>query len=281
MLGVDGTPDPASYQRLVQPFYRGAFDAGLGVRIVHDTQLTEDAADLRDPAQVAAELPVLLVPALYIASDHLLDWLRRYAEAGGHLVLGPRTAYADEQARARLEVKPARLADIAAVDYQELSNLLEPVGVVLADALAEASGASATLLADGLRARAGAEVLAWYDHPHHAAYPAITTAAAGRGRVTTVGTAPDPALARALLRWAVPAQQDAWQSLVDGPVTVTSATAGGRRIRVVHNWSWDTVEIKVPVAVRDALDGGAAHVPEGGRLDLGPWDVKVLVETQD
>lgn len=56
-----------------------------------------------DPAQTARDLPVLLVPALYVASDHLLGWLTQYAKAGGHLVLGPRTAYADEEAMARLQ----------------------------------------------------------------------------------------------------------------------------------------------------------------------------------
>jgi beta-galactosidase len=274
----DGDPDPGSYQRIVESFYRGAFDAGLPVRILHDVQLSDETHDLRTPAEVAAELPVLLVPALYIASDHLLDWLRRYAQAGGHLVLGPRSAYADPQARARVEVKPARLSDAAAVDYQELSSLFDPVGLTLDGPLAGAAGARATLLADGLRPREGAQVLARYDHPHHGAFAAVTTAAVGRGRVTTVGTVPDPRLAGALLRWAVPAEQDAWRALVDGPVTVTSATAGDRRIRVLHNWSWSTIEVQVPTAVRDALDAGAAQVPGGGHLQLGPWDVRVLVE---
>ena len=57
-----------------------------------------------------AELPVLLVPALYVAGDALLDWLRDYAEAGGHLVLGPRTGYADTEARAEA-ASPALLRD--------------------------------------------------------------------------------------------------------------------------------------------------------------------------
>ncbi|TNM61979.1 beta-galactosidase, partial [Streptomyces sp. NP160] len=76
------------------------------------------------------ELPVLLVPGLYVASDELLDWLDAYARAGGHLVLGIRSAYADELARARLEVKPGRLAEAARASYQEFSNLLAPLPLV-------------------------------------------------------------------------------------------------------------------------------------------------------
>jgi beta-galactosidase len=235
--------------------------------------------ELRAPAQVADELPVLLVPALYIASDALLDWLRRYAEAGGHLVLGPRTGYADTEARARTQTKPALLADLALVDYQEFSNLAAPLRVTTGGALGPVEGAHATLWADGLRVREGASVLARYEHPHHGAHPAIVTAPAGHGRVTTVGTVPDLALGQALLRWLAPHGADTWRALTSGPVTVTSATASGRRIRVVHNWSWDDVKITAPTAGRDALDPTSGDFDQGDLLDLGPWGVRVLVET--
>ena len=67
---------------------------------------------------------------LLVADDALLTWLRDYAVAGGHLVIGPRTAYGDEEGRARLEVKPAHLAEGGGVRLQEFSNLREPLPVV-------------------------------------------------------------------------------------------------------------------------------------------------------
>jgi beta-galactosidase len=274
LVDAEGEPDPASYHRIVDAFYRGAFDAGVPVRVVSD-----GTTDLRDPAELADELPVLLVPALYIASDGLLDWLRRYAEAGGHLVLGPRTAYADLEARARLETKPALLSDVARVDYQEFSNLAAPLRVTTGGVLGQVADAHATLWADGLRVRAGASVLARYEHPHHGAFPAVVTAPAAKGRVTTVGTVPDLVLGEALLRWLAPADADPWRCLTGGPVTVTSATASGRRIRVVHNWSWEDVKVPAPTGGRDALDPAAGDFLEGDLLDLGPWGVRVLVQS--
>src|SRR5665811_2396571 len=86
-LARGAEPDHDSYQRIVEAFYRGTFAARVPVRLVHDTQIVRDATDLMDPAETARILPVLLVPSLYIASDHLLERLRRYAEAGGPLVL--------------------------------------------------------------------------------------------------------------------------------------------------------------------------------------------------
>jgi beta-galactosidase len=279
LVDEHGQPDPTSYSRIVEAFYRGAFDAGVPVRILHDTQLVGNDGDLRDPAAVVTELPVLLVPALYIASDSLLTWLRRYAEVGGHLVLGPRSAYADPEARARLQTKPALLADLARVDYQEFANLTEPLPVTTGGTLGAVQDAHATLWADGLRVRDGASVLARYQHPHHGTHPAIVTAAAGQGRITTVGTVPDLALGQALLRWLAPSGADPWRELTGGPVTVTSATAGGRRLRVVHNWSWQDVKVPAPTGGRDALDAAAGDFHHGDLLDLGPWGVRVLVES--
>ncbi len=303
-LSHGSEPDARSYEHIVEAFYRGAFDAGVGVRVLHDVQVSggavgatgdggrglhaaagsetnDDVPSGLDPAQVARELPVLLVPALYVATDALLDWLRAYAEAGGHLVLGPRTGYADHEARARLEPKPARLAEAAGTGYQEFSNLGAPVpvhgtGSVEGVGLDLPAGACATGWVDCLVPQ-GAEVLATYDHPHLGRWPAVVTATRGSGRVTTVGTVPDDAFARSLLTWLVPPGADPWRALAAQPLTVLSATSGaGRRLRFVHNWSWEPTTVATPVAVTDPLDGTA--LAAGDHIELGAWDVRVLVE---
>jgi len=277
-IADDGVPDERSYERIVESFYRGAFDARVQVRILHDQQLTGDDGDLLDPAATARELPVLVVPALYVASDTLLRWLRRYADAGGHLVVGPRTAYADEEARARLEVKPALLSEAAGVRYQEFSNLTAPLPVRSTDdRLALGDAAAATGWVDCLVVQGEGEVLAEYDHPHFGRWPAVVTAAHGDGRVTTVGTVPDEGFARSLLEWLAPRADDPWRR--DLPESVTVSTARGRageRLVFVHNWSWNPASVTVPVAVREVLTGGST--PARGQLRLGAWDVAILIE---
>ena len=120
-------------------------------------------------------------------------------------------------------------------------------------------------------------MLAEYQHPHFGRHPAVTTAATGSGRITVVGTVPDAVLGRALAQWLVPVADDAWRGLVSGSVTVSSATSGaGRRLHFVHNWSWEPTTVTLPSAVRDAL--GAAPCAAGDEIELGPWDVRVLVE---
>jgi len=266
----NGAPDDRTYQGLFEPFYRGAFDAGLQSRILHPSQLGDVAAAVRAH-------PVLIASGLYAADDETVDWLRSYALAGGHLVLGPRTGYADHEARARHDRMPARLADIAGVWYDEFSNLRSPVPVVSADATESPVPANAfpTRWMDGLHADS-ATVLARCDHPHFGRWPAITTRAVGTGRVTYVGTVPSQPLAEAILRWACPMRRAAWQQ-VPASVTATGATsADGRRLRFLHNWSWQTASVTAPVACRDVL--GGKQIAADDDIWLTAWDVRVLTE---
>jgi beta-galactosidase len=264
--------DRRSYHTIFDAFYRGTFEAGVPARLLHDEHLVDaDGTALIDPAELAARLPVLIVPGLLVADNALLDWLRAYAAAGGHLVLGPRTAYGDEEGRARTEVKPARLADVAGVRYQEFSNLNDPLPLVApSGAFVLSPGATATRWVDGLITE-GAEVLVGYRHPHFGQFPTVVSQVHGRGRITTVGTVPDPVFGADLARWLAPEAR--WPGLPDS-VTVSSATnRSGRRIHVVHNWSWDPVQVQPPQPLADLLTGEAAVLE---RVDLGAWDVRVL-----
>jgi beta-galactosidase len=275
-----GEPDYASYAGLFNPFYRGAFDAGLQTRILHTRQLVGAAAGdgLNDPAHAALEHPVLVVPGHYISEDATLDWLVAYAAAGGHLVLGPRTGYADPEGRARNEIAPARMSEAAGSWYDEFSNLIHPVPVRSAagSGLVLPEGAMATRWADGLQL-SGADALAHYEHPHFGRWPAVTTRGHGAGRITCVGTVPNPSMARALFEWLSAATAGPTWPGLPASVTATSAVSPtGPRLHFVHNWGWQAAQIRVPRSLRDVLSD--AELNEGTMLDLDAWDVRVLVE---
>lgn len=273
----DGSPDPAAYHRIFDAFHRGAFDAGRQVRIVHARQLHD--GDGETPEETVRRHPVLVVPALYLADDATLDRLAAYARAGGHLVLGPRTGYADQEGRARTEPAPGRLTDAAGVSYDEFSNLLRdlPVRSVPGGPLHLPEGATATRWADGLTVT-DAEVLVTYLHPHFGRWPAVTTRPHGAGRVTYVGTVPGRDLARTLAEWLAPAARHGWRDLPETVTATTGTAPDGRRVHIVHNWSWEPASVSAPVPLTDVLDRTPLAV--GTALDLGPWDVRVLVSTQ-
>jgi beta-galactosidase len=257
--------DKQSYERILAAFYRGLFDAGLGADIVAPAQLPVD------PGAAAARWPVLVVPGLYIADDALLDWLRRYAEAGGHLVLSPRTGYATAEGVARHAVMPGLLRGAVGASYLEYTNLARPVPVTGLDG-------SATAWADCLVPET-ATTLARYEHPHLAEYAAVTTNRHGAGRVTYVGTVPDRALSRTLAEWlaSTSIEPDPWRQPPQSSVRCTGAVAAdGSVLRFVHNWSWTPAGLTVPQAAADVLSRG--ELAAGDSIELGPWDVRVLVE---
>ncbi|MEV4561814.1 beta-galactosidase [Kitasatospora sp. NPDC049285] len=273
-----GAEDSASYHRIFDPFYRGAFEAGRQVRILHARQLHDARGEKEgvDPRTAARQHPVLVVPGLYLAEDSLLDWFAAYAEAGGHLVLGPRTGYADQEARARHEPAPARLVAAAGVSYDEFSNLSAdlPLRAAADSPLELPADATATRWLDGLLV-ADATVLAEYDHPHFGRWPAVTTRRHGAGRVTCVGTVPGRASARSLAAWLAPAPVGGWSGLPETVTATTGTSPDGRRVHVLHNWSWQPAEATAPADLTDVLT--RTPVPAGAPVPLGAWGVRVLV----
>ena len=267
----NGGPDPRSYLRIFDAFYRGAFEAGRQASIVHVEQFLA-----ADPVAFARDNPVLVVPTLYIASDAALDALVAYANAGGHLVAGIRTGYGDELARARTEEAPARIGVPAGIRYDEYSTLDSPVPVH-SDVLDLTPEAAADGWADGIELR-GADVLASYAAGVYQGRPAATSRVVGAGRITYVGAVPNREFAAALLTWAVPTPiATAWQR--DATVTVASGRSASGRVWFVSNWGPDPATVTPPIRL---VDGDGDAVAEAGEpLVLAPWAVTVLVERTD
>lgn len=305
-------------------FYQGAFDSGHQVRVVYDTQLvaegaaesttegtvegacaTDSAAQpsvLWDAREFAREFSTLVAAGVYVCSDALLQWLRDYVAAGGHLILGPRSTYADSLAGMRSATKPSLLADLAGAYYQEFSNLTDSIAVCeaqgetlnttsietsslpqLPDLPSEAKAEQwiDCLIADN------AQILAYCEHPHFKQFPLVTTRKTDLGRVTVVGTIPN----RALAAWvydvadAVAAEKGGdvtsrnvgqWHNAVRLLPTVrhTSAVnAQGERLHFFYNFAWESCSVQLPYACA-TLEGGSRIE----QLELGAWDVQIVVE---
>ena len=266
-LSVAGTalPDPASYHRIFTRFYSAAVDARLQVRVVH-------------PGSDWSGLAVLVVPALYIASDELLARLVAHAGAGNHVVLTFRCGYADEWSRVRASRAPGPLRAAAGFSYQEYTTLAEPVAMKAAAGSGPAlpPGARAEGWADGLVLE-GADALWGYEHPFFGRWPALATKGVGEGRLSWVGTLPDRASGASLLLWALaergrePAVAP-WGTLPPS-VRVNGAGRGdGARLWCVANHSWEPASVALPGVLWDL----AGEQEVRGDLALGPWESRLL-----
>ena len=258
----DGQPNSMAYQLIFDSFYQGAFDAGAQVRVQHVQEFNS-----ADATELARQYPVLIAPALYVANDETLDHLVAYAEAGGHLVLGIRTGYGDELARARLAVAPDRLTDAAGVHYEEYSNLRVPVPVEAeSEEFSLEPGSAGTEWVDVLEVD-DAQVLVSYAATESSARAAVTTRRHGQGRVTYIGTIPNRELAVSIGRWLTPETATAvWRATRS--VTVTTGRSSNRRVVFVSNWSAETASVTAPSSVRNLADDRCYQA--GDLIELQP-----------
>ncbi|GAA2231104.1 beta-galactosidase [Herbiconiux moechotypicola] len=285
---LQGEPDRHAYEDVVYTWYGGFSRAGSQQRVLHDHDLTQ-----LDAAELAAELPVLAVPALPVASDETLEWLGNYVEAGGHLVIGARSLVCDDEGRFRSTDALAALVG-GAWSVDEFTSLRaaapvhspeQPTDVPLGEltGLLELLSVPADARGD---VESGAEILAWADSVFGSS-PAAVTVARGAGRVTYLAGFPTVELAEWLARWvadATPAARDGWRGDRLPGVQVQSAVgADGSRTWFLFNHTAASVAVALGGAFVDRLGADEQrHAGDGSAttdtVHLAPWGVAALEE---
>ena len=202
--------DRRSYHRIFEAFYRGTFEAGVPTRIIHDDQIIEPTATCfgpRDGGRGTAGADRAGPPGRRRCDVDLAPRLRRRGRSPGD-----RAAY---RLRGRRRPGPSRgqAGPSRRCRRSELPGVLQPrrsgAGDAASDGFSLSDASAATDWVDGLISD-DAKVILGYDHPHFGQFPAVVTANHGRGRITTVGTLPNPALAADLTRWLVPESRQVW-----------------------------------------------------------------------
>ncbi|SYW12781.1 putative beta-galactosidase [Oenococcus oeni] len=264
--------NPKAYDHLFSSFYEGAFISGRQVRLISDSQIVEpeDEKILKDPKEFASENPILVAAGTYISSDALIEWLHKYVDAGGHLILGPKSTYGDKLAKARFETKPSRLVDLASTYYQEFSNLRKSIPAVSSGIINLRKGSAATEWVDCLISK-NSEILVKNDDPYFSQFPLVTTHRniSGSGRVTIVGTIPNKELAASIFDYVLPGEK--WISGHDTVSHSSAVNGNGDHIHFLFNWNWTPIKLELPE--RAVLLGTKSFV---NSVNLGPWDVSIL-----
>jgi beta-galactosidase len=260
-----GAAPTADYDSLVQQIHHSLYELNVGSDFVFPTTTDFSAYKL------------LIVPALYISDDALLERISDYVKAGGHVVMTFKSGFANENSAVRWVRAPGPLREAAGFSYQEFSNLEHPL----------------SLKGDPFRAGAGNQVMYWaefimpeharplafYDHPFFGQWPAITENEFGAGSLLYEGTYLSNALQTAVLRREIEkvglAGSD--QQLPAAVHIQHGVNRMGKRLHYYFNYS-DT-EVKVPYAYgpgADLLDGKS--VSKGDVLTLAPWDLAIVEE---
>jgi beta-galactosidase len=260
----NGWVDPASYEKTAQSAYEIAYSNGLGVQIYGDNQLP-----LRGPiSEFVAKHPIMIVHSLYIASDEILAFARGYAEAGGHLVLTPRTGFAKPNNVIRTETQPAGFVDVIG-NYNEFSNLTKPCSVVTPNGNHVGHGYA---WLDEFNPIEGAEVLLRLDHPFFGEYAALTKVSLGKGTVRYLAVYPDGELSKFIGAELV--AEIGFKSVITSSsqsvVVNRAALADGRTAYFVFNWSWQPAQLEFAKTLKSVID----ETPG----ELSAWGVAVFTD---
>ncbi len=256
----------AGYDSLVQQIHHSLYELNVGSDFVFSS--TQDFS----------AYTLLIVPALYIADDALLERISDYVKNGGHVVMTFKSGFANENSAVRWVRAPGPLREAAGFSYQEFSNLEHPLALK-GDPFHAGAGNQVEYWAELLMPE-HAKAVAYYDHSFFGRWPAITRNEFGAGTLLYEGTYLSDALQTAVLKTELekigltgPDQQLPADVHVQHGVNRL-----GRRIHYYFNYSG--AEVKAPYsygAGTNLLDD--KPVANKAELTLGPWDLAIVEES--
>ncbi len=249
-----------TYNDVFRPFYDALYRSNVEADFVDPS--TKDLSPYR----------LIVVPALYSASDAEMAALKAYVSGGGHLVLTFKCGFSDENLKVRAVKQPGGFADAAGVSYSQFA-IPENVSI-------KGGGKGDVRWWMELLKPTTATVLASYEHPAWGEYAAVTRNRYGKGEITYIGFMPSDALIEKLLAEAIGrAGVNLPSSDLHFPTIVRSGVNGrGHALHYFLNYSAGQRSIEYPFGPGSELLSGkpvAAHAKVG----LGPWGTAIIEET--
>jgi beta-galactosidase len=257
------TSPVTDYSSLVRQFHDALYAMNVGSDFVFP-----ESADF-------SPYKLVVVPALYIADDALLQRISDYVKNGGHVVMTFKSGFANENSAVRWVRAPGPLREAAGFSYQEFSNLEHPLPLK-EDPFHAGADNQVMYWAEFLMPE-HAKALAYYDHPFFGRWPAITENQFGAGSLLYEGTYLSDGLQRAIMKRVL---QDAglWgadQQLPAAMHIVVGVNELGKRLEYCFNYSGEPVSFAYSgLSGNDLLTGST--VTAGQQVTVKPWDLMIV-----
>jgi beta-galactosidase len=257
----------ADYSSVVWQLHRALYEMNVGTDFVFPE--TKDFSRYK----------LLIVPALYIADDALLNRIAEYVKRGGHVVMTFKSGFANENSAVRWVRAPGPLREAAGFSYQEFSNLEKPLALK-GDPLGAGADNEVSYWAEFLNLE-HAKGVAYYDHPFFGKWPAITENQFGEGTLTYEGTYLSDALQAKVLAGALreagiaPAEP----SLPKNVRLRSGVNGAGKSIHYYFNYSSDPHKVRYEFADGTELVSNKA-ARNGEELTLEAWDLAIVEEAR-
>lgn len=249
---------------------RWLYDALYQINIECDI-LSEYDADL------FSQYKILITPALYSASDSLIESLRSYVENGGHLLSTFRTAVSDSMLKIYSDDQPHGLTECFGMTYDQFTDA---VNVGLKDfAIPQIAKSTATENTVHywmeLLQPSTSKVLASYNHRQWGRYAAITHNHYGRGTATYLGCYFEQNILKELLRFLC---EEASVELpeVQFPIIIKKGINDfGKEIIYYFNYSDDARTVtyhgrETKLFMQDK------SIKDGEKITINGWDFRIL-----
>lgn len=254
-----------SYGGLVAQLHNALYELNVG-------------SDFVFPDSDFSQYKVLIVPALYISDDALLQRISEYVKNGGQVLMSYKSGFANENSAVRWVRAPGPLREAAGFSYQEFSNLEKPLALKDDPYHVGAENNQVSVWAEFLMPE-HAKALAYYDHPFFGRWPAITENQFGKGTLTYEGTVlSDPLQKAVVLGVLKEAGLTGPDQSLPGPVRVKHGTnTMGKKIHYYLNYSSQEQSFPYAYAPGMELTSGQS-VAKGDPLRLKPWDLAIVEE---
>ena len=216
------------------------------------------------------------MPALYAASDELLNSLNTYARNGGHVLYTFRSGFSDQNVKVRHSQQPGIIGEAAGIGYDQFTT---------SDTVA-VKGLPTSLSGPDAKVKSWMEfitpttatVLATYDHDVWGKYAAITENAYGKGLVTYGGFMPSVPLLSRIVADVVGKAQVSYDDQLQFPlISKTGVNQLGKRLHYYFNYSAKAQEIRYARKDGVSLLTGEP-VKNGALVKLEPWGVVIVEE---
>jgi beta-galactosidase len=265
--GWEPGKNDGQYAGIVQQLHRALYDANVGTDFVFP-----DSPDF-------SGYKLLIVPALYVANDALLQKIADYVRNGGNVLMTFKSGFTNENSAVRWELAPGPLRDPAGFTYQEYSNLKR--ALALKDDPFRAGKDNQVGVWSEFLQLTTAKPLAYYDDPFFGQWPAITRNRYGAGTLTYEGTVLSDHLQDAVmldeLRLCGLTSSD--QDLPARLHAKHGINDKGRSIHYYLNYSSSALTFTYRyAAAHDLLTGH--ELKDGATVTLSPWDLVIAEENQ-